>query len=67
MTLRVAGYDPEADNFNDDTGQVAVELVHTQNSEVVASWSLEQLSNAWNRKHASTIYVRSKRKGAGRL
>lgn len=60
MSLRVTGYDPAADSFDDDTASVGVELFHVLTGDVVAAWSLERLANSWNEKHASAIYVPSK-------
>jgi len=64
MILRVAGYNPVSDSFDEDTKNVAVELVHAATEELIAAWSLEHLANSWNRKHASAVYVRNKKKKA---
>lgn len=57
MMLRVAGYDPETDEFDSEPGGIAVQLVHVPTGDLVASWSLARLANSWNGKHASAVYV----------
>jgi hypothetical protein len=64
MTLQVAGYDPETDSFDHEADRVAVQLVRGLTGEVVASWSLAHLANAWNSKHAFALYVPSRKEKA---
>jgi hypothetical protein len=56
LELRVAGYDPTADRF-DEPEDVAVELFDPASGELVAGWSLEKLANCWNAKHANALYI----------
>lgn len=61
LSMRVAGYDPEADRFSGRAEDIGVELYDPVTGDVAAGWSLERLANSWNRKHASALYIRSEK------
>lgn len=56
LELRVRGYSPASDTFEDVAG-IAVELVHHETGEIAAGWSLDKMANCWNAKHANALYI----------
>lgn len=61
LSMRVAGYDVAEDRFTGRAEEIAVELFDPVTGDVAAGWSLERLANSWNRKHASALYIRSRK------
>jgi hypothetical protein len=61
FTMRVAGFDPLADTF-DDPSEIGVDIFHPDDGQIVAGWSLDRLANCWNAKHANALYIRAERR-----
>ena len=61
--LVLKGYNSATGKFCDPS-DISVDLVDPEAGEIVAGWSLEQLANSWNSKHASALYISYKRRPA---
>jgi hypothetical protein len=59
LGLRVIGYNPAMDQFDEDPNAIRVELYAPASGEVVSGWSLSKLAGSWSRKHAFAAYVRA--------
>lgn len=54
LTMRVEGYDPEADSVTGSDGFIAL---FDDDDNIAASWSFAGLLDHWRRKHSSAVYV----------
>ena len=66
LTLRVAGFDAEQDNFSTNPQDVKIEQFHKETGEIVSSWSFDKLATGWNRKHAFAAYIHAEAENGGK-
>jgi len=60
--LRVNGYDEAADELDENTDNINVEIFNQNFEEIASGWSFNKLFGNWNKKHQLACYVPYKKR-----
>lgn len=62
FVMRIEGYDPETQTFDEDVSKIRIVIRDEVNDVDVSAWTFSKIANKWSEKHASACYVPRERR-----